>query len=801
MIPTEKRCSRRCAPASRPNAIGSERLDRTGGSIPSVFFRWALWLAVLAAAFLFFGRAQPLFSNADGNVPRGATAFWPLLDPGLYAGLWGIGIGGCAERFVLPLLFSLAFLTVAYLSGRLVLGLLRLSRGLSRPERLFFALAAGLAVESFVGTALAATGALGALVARRALFLGVLVVVTLTLSLGNLIFARPRRKTALFEKNRIERRPLTLALALMTLLFLALYILAGTFPPYEYDMLEYHAQAAREIVAAGRIDFFPHNAYMNMPLGAEMFLLWGEALCAAFAPGRFFGLMGVCCGKTLLAGLAPITALGLYAFSRRFFHSRRTGIVAAFGYLAFPGVFQTFACGLNDGALGLAAFACFYAVLLTATKKRIGFAALAGLFAGFAVSIKYTGVVFVALPAFVALAAPLVRRVFQNGERTTFTTDDAVRPRRLSAAMLAVFFVTATAVGGYWYVKNACFTGNPVWPLCYGLFGDSTGLWNDALNERWTTAHSPHGWTFSALGGPLAAFTAGDAFASPFFALFGILVLALIPLWTQRGGPIAPQERRFAFAVGTAMGYALFFVVLWLAATHRLLRFLDPVAPILALLVAAAFVRFVESFRNRWAAGTLWTLLIFSGWYALVLDATASSDLFAPLSTVACDAGRYGDWSAEIARGNFSPTDQSRLLLVGEARAFAYRVPIEYSTCWNRSPLIDSLPASYLARRGSMNAARPGSFDFTRAEADTLAENLARRQIGYLLVDYGEIDRFNATGNYGLCDADLLCRPFFESLEKAGVLEKYRPEEYADFSARTRNATELYRVNRSGTQR
>lgn len=799
---------------------------RRGGGFGAFAFGVAA-LGLLALAFCFFSRPVALFSDAQGDVSRISIALWPILNPSLYAELWGLGAEGPSAHFAYSLIFCIVFLTTAFFLGRPALFVLRLGKNLRRSERVFFALALGFIAESLLGMIFAATGTVDLLRSSSLFFRVVVFLQAFALPLI-LIWANfpqlfklnakkrawkqehgspfPKEELRAFRKRsgrrlwrkialRVPKSPMTIALLALGVLFIALYFLAGTVPPSEYDMLEYHAQGAREIIESGGIAFAPHNAYLNMPQGAEMFLVWGDLFFMSLFPNFSLRLglsLGTCCGKALLACFAPILALGLYTFCVRFFRSRRVGLLAGIVYLAFPGAFQTFACGLNDGVLALAAFGTFYSLALFFSKRqKLRWGMIAGAFAGFAVSIKYTGVVFVALPAFGALTGWLVRcflfRTQAQRARGGDCGDELSVGKMLG--VIAAFVVAAMAVGGYWYGKNYALTGNPVWPLAYSLFGDSTGTWTPEIASRWAYAHSPHGFGVTALFAPFEAFFVSDSFASPFLFVFGATVVWLI---FGKGTDSGKRSTRFSFSI---FGYALFFVALWLLATHRLLRFLDPVLPFFAILVAVGVVWFLKECRVRFLRGVLWGLVIFCGYYALVLDATTTSDIFTPTEKIEADADRYGDWSASIARCDFTPTPDKRLLLVGEARAFAYRVPILYSTCWNRSPLIDTLPITFLARREKALAEnRTVTFDFTPEEIAQIRTNLAAEKIGYVLVDYGEIERFNSIGNYGLVDADLLRPELFSALEKGGVWKIFRPKGYDDFSPRTKRKTAVYRV-------
>jgi hypothetical protein len=90
-----------------------------------------------------------------------------------------------------------------------------------------------------------------------------------------------------------------------------------------------------------------------------------------------------------------------------------------------------------------------------------------------------------------------------------------------------------------------------------------------------------------------------------------------------------------------------------------------------------------------------------------------------------------------------------RVLMVGDARVFDLRVPIASSSCFDRSLLeeLAQLPA-----------------------AKERAEFLRRRRIGYLAVDWGEIERYRSPGNYGF--SQLIDRRLMDQLVEQGVLER-----------------------------
>ena len=56
----------------------------------------------------------------------------------------------------------------------------------------------------------------------------------------------------------------------LTIVLAVIYGLGAMLPPFEFDVVEYHLQSAKEYYQLGFIGFNDHNIYMNMPLGLEM---------------------------------------------------------------------------------------------------------------------------------------------------------------------------------------------------------------------------------------------------------------------------------------------------------------------------------------------------------------------------------------------------------------------------------------------------------------------------------------------------------------------------------------------------
>ncbi len=851
----------------------------------SPYFTLAALLLVLFGFFL----SRPFVESgaAATAAPRWLLFFAPLDDPTFMEFVWR-GLDLPAEPPTGERWFALGLGVVATLAllglGKLAFAPFKRLLKTSVSETLFFQFGAGFALWNLYVQIAGLLGFADAAIALPTFAFAAFYVLASAFAATRRLLALRQRVVdappkSFFSANRLgDRVLLTLQLLLLTI-FTSFYFFSSTQPLFEYDVVEYHAQTAREIFETGALSFSPNNVYANMPLGAETLYVGGfnlvRDLCAApDAPLRLGSLVG----KVVLTFAAFATALGLFAFCVRFFRSERAGLFAALFYLAFPGVFDVFANGLNDGALGFALFAAFYAFLLSlavdATRWnspvfRIATALLVGIYVGLAISIKYTAVVFVFAPAFAALFAvafPLVatplRRLFRDAESTSFdnsATDEtstvcnassdvvfptkSVAPRLLKDACLplALFLATVALVSGGWFVRNVSATGNPFYPLAFELFDDASQTWDADVDVSWRRAHSASTFGPAALAESVARSAWRADLASPFslwLPTIGFLVLtAAATSFNRRSrrtdGDAAPPNpninKHNILLLALIAAVALLFWLGWFFATHRLTRFLVPVEPASALLLGVAASFAATAFRSTASTNStvapdsrqdasasfgrsfflvaFYTTLLFGLLYeGLVIDVRAPARL-APLRALERDPARFPQASlffndrpelfadaplADATVLTSSVSDASlrpsrKLLLIGDAKAFIYRVPVVYSTCWNRSPLIPLLG-------DSVERDADGKIVAIR-DADAIRRRFDEAKIAFVLVDFAELARFRSPGNYGFRDAEIDER-LFRLLTDAAVLAPFELPQTPGKSDTTSNAPQTTRIFR-----
>lgn len=704
-----------------------------------------------AIAFVYFLAVPlPLLSSGNGLFRRGLLLLLPLTDPSLFFHqIFGDSVMLFdTDRFMI-IGVGLTLLAAVLGSGRFMLLAIRRLLGSNEDfdiftprEELFFAFLIGLASLSAYLFWAGLFGWINRYTALPILLFALSEIVLWIKNISEILIKNPL-KDFHFPPKRLTGAGIFAALLFV---LAGVYLLAGTIPPFEYDMLEYHAQGAREIFESGGIQFSQHNVYLNMPLGSEMFYLAGILLMPSTDVCEPDSLcLGVTAGKFFLAFVPLFCAMGASLFIERLVNPHSRGRLipysAAISVLAIPEIFQVSANGLNDIVLGLAVLGTLYASYLALNKnislrRHFFFLLLSGLFTGFAAACKYTAIPFLVLP--IVIAVFLI---------------SFLRFGRLVLVSLFTFVSAAMMTGGGWYLKNLLLTGNPFYPLAYSFFGDRTGIWNAAKNARWISAHFPrsfHMIDFLSDVGHLLT----DNFSSVLFPLLLIfLTLFFIRLFRRK------ENRSVVFLTF----YLLFFFFLWWFTTHRLLRFLVPVFPIAAVVTTYFWLRGYMAAGSRPLRAGFLSLWIISAIYALSINLISTPGILVPIKSLVSDPARYGAAAFLSGSPMYGKGSESTLLLVGEARAFAFRFsPILYNTCWDNSPLSELL---------QKNDNSDSAWTWTDDDVRKIKENFRTRRIQAILVDYNEIQRFLSDGNYGLTDSRYADPMLFESLATSGVLE------------------------------
>src|SRR5215213_3513660 len=245
--------------------------------------------------------------------------------------------------------------------------------------------------------------------------------------------------------------------------FLAFLVLRTLAPPYVADELIYHLPVPLQFVQAGRVFPSYDNSLGNMPFLLHMiyalFLLAGSDVAA-----KLF---------SLFLGIA--TAVLLYAFCSRFI-TRRVGVVAIFSFFVSGMIVELAVTTRIDVSLAGVIFACTYAMINYLTTRSRAWLWLSAVFAGFSLGIKHTAALWIFLVGILYLVETIRNRenflkVLQSG---------------------VLYTLLALAVAAPWYIKNAVWFHNPIYPFVTGEvaeFGPNGVRYFNADDERKLDAH------------------------------------------------------------------------------------------------------------------------------------------------------------------------------------------------------------------------------------------------------------------------------------------------------------------------
>lgn len=512
-----------------------------------------------------------------------------------------------------------------------------------------------------------------------------------------------------------------------------------------YDALSYHLQLPKEWLLQGELGATPHCVYGHLPSFVEaaflhLMLLHGDDAHAAIKAAPTCQLLHAC--LALLA--ARVAAEAAHAWLPEAPAARRSlaAGVAAVVVLATPWTIVVGSLAYNDMAVCLFLAAALRLLApppdgvacTRAASLRLG--AALGVLVGAAAGAKLTAAGFAVLP----VAAVVLLTRGRGASDATSTSDWTSALRTLAAMALLSAVVLAP-----WLIRNAATVDNPVFPFATTLFG--SGPWSAEQVERFADGHrteTPWHDRPARLLQQWLAFGVGSNPSpgepwrmqwalTPLLALFGASVLL------ARGG-----TRRRGLALVVVLAVQLGF---WLVATHLQSRFLLPTLIPAALLAALAVGTLpIERWRPAGAAAMAIGLVLLSMAPVLLYRSEGNG---APGAAIGLIPLFTGDLQAQALRESAPPAQaqivaaatpslflnhllppNSRVLLIGEARAFYFRgdpARYDWATVWDTNPLAPIIAA---------------------APEDPSRWPAALRTAGFthLLIDPSMIERWSASG-------------------------------------------------------
>lgn len=439
--------------------------------------------------------------------------------------------------------------------GQLALKPMRLSVG--RALACFFSISLGLGLLSLVTFLLGIAGFL---------YRWIVLLLLASCAIVGLLWTRFRRPDQQPDEQKWWKRwrlnpGETIFLALLLLLAIGssvwVLLVHALMPPHEWDEISYHLALAKMYVEQHRIIYVPFIVHSNWPMNTEMLFSLCLSLTSDVAP------------HLLMWAMSLLTGAGLYLLSARYL-DRRVGILAATLYLTVPLVKRLAGTGLIDIALGFYVMAAVLAYSQWREQRSLAWLCMLSAFCGFAAGSKLMGGAFPLIFGALVLLDGLLQRPVQS--KTLFKH-------------VALFGGVGLLVAGPWYARSYVFTGNPIWPFLYQIFGGRN--W-DLLGDEYHMQSLMTIWT------PEISLSLKDIlllcwyiFADPWRlgGYHGGIGKPVLVLATAFSVPFirAPRLMRELFCVCLAYG------LMWFAFLSHQVRFLLPVVPLLALLGAFTF--------------------------------------------------------------------------------------------------------------------------------------------------------------------------------------------------------------------
>ncbi len=342
----------------------------------------------------------------------------------------------------------------------------------------------------------------------------------------------------------------------MVFVLLTPVLLLPLYPPIHSDATSYHLAAAKIYATTNAVAPTPYLRFPVFPQLNEMLLTLALLLYDDLAAHLVQFLM------------MAVVATTLYAWGRRAFNTR-VGLWGAALWLSNPLVLWLGASAYIDVSLASFLTLAVYAFFNWFQSRNTSWLLLSAAFFGFAAGVKY-----------LALFPVLVFGMFLVYE--------SLRTRTLRNIL--TFGVIFLIFAGPWYLRNAYYTSNPIWPYWGSALGYGPWSPEDAKNQIADQLHPGAGNGARAL---LLlpwnlAFRSGESFRAEYPLTPAYLFLLPICLL------VAIRDSYLRVLLVVTGLYTLF----WFA-TAQQMRYLIHALPLLSLAGGAALGNYV--FRPRWS--------------------------------------------------------------------------------------------------------------------------------------------------------------------------------------------------------
>lgn len=275
-------------------------------------------------------------------------------------------------------------------------------------------------------------------------------------------------------------------------LIAGLNLIGALAPPTMMDGLRYLG-GVREYISRGRIEFIP-VFWWNYP-GLYETLFTGALLLRLEAMPALLHWMA-CVASTVT----------LFQIGRQFY-STSAGMVAALAYYTMPIAIDRSTAPKSELALAMFGIVSVYAIILWLQQENSSWLWVSAIMAGLQASTKLQGLGPMVASCGAALVAVIVIKRRQPRE---------------AVLLLAQYILIAGLVGCPWYVRNWLASGDPIWPMGYGMF--ASRFWTEANYIKFSA------WQ-RGVGGGLWNYLTGLWSVTQSYSTFGDIRVATSPIF------------------------------------------------------------------------------------------------------------------------------------------------------------------------------------------------------------------------------------------------------------------------------
>jgi 4-amino-4-deoxy-L-arabinose transferase-like glycosyltransferase len=367
------------------------------------------------------------------------------------------------------------------------------------------------------------------------------------------------------------------AVLLVLLLAAVAWISALDFlPPLEKDSLIHHLAVPKLWLKDGGMVDRPWLVYAYYPMNLDLLYLIPLALGVDWGAKFIHFGFGLLTAGLLYCHLTP--RLG-----------RNWGLLAAVLFLTTPAVMRLAASAYVDLGLTFFITAGVLALLRWHETHLTRYFVWSALALGLGLGVKYNGLI--GLPVLTLWAMALASRQNRSAGRVFLTG--------------SVYALLALAVFSPWAIKNYLATGNPLYPLFSGFFGQAASDQSGQSFGVFTLRNHYFGESlWENLLVPLRIFFSGRDFDARFFdGVLNPFLLLLPPLALIR--PRAPELRPLA-------GFVVYWILVVLFQSLFVIRYMVPVLPVLVILSVYGLKEIKDFVDRRVLSGLkagIWVLI------------------------------------------------------------------------------------------------------------------------------------------------------------------------------------------------